>query len=77
MNTIEKFNEHVMATYGRYPLVMESGSDECAIDEDGKKYILRQLQRLESAANGISSQNEPLAEEYKKLIAQIRKETGL
>lgn len=45
--------------------------------EDGKKYILRQLQRLESAANGISSQNEALAEEYKKLIAQIRKETGL
>ncbi len=39
MNTIEKFNEHVMATYGRYPLVMESGSDECAVDEDGKKYI--------------------------------------
>ncbi len=39
MNTIEKFNEHVMSTYGRYPLVMESGSDECAIDENGKKYI--------------------------------------
>ena len=39
MNTIEKFNEHVMATYGRYPLVMQSGSDECAIDENGKKYI--------------------------------------
>lgn len=39
MSTIEKFNEHVMATYGRYPLVMESGSDECAVDENGKKYI--------------------------------------
>ncbi len=39
MNTIDKFNEHVMHTYGRYPLVMESGSDECAIDENGKKYI--------------------------------------
>ena len=39
MNTIEKFNENVMATYGRYPLVMESGKDECAIDENGKKYI--------------------------------------
>lgn len=39
MSTIEKFNEHVMATYGRYPLVMESGNGECAIDENGKKYI--------------------------------------
>ena len=39
MNTIEKFNNNVMATYGRYPLVMESGKDECAIDENGKKYI--------------------------------------
>lgn len=39
MNTIEKFNDNVMATYGRYPLVMESGSDVLAIDENGKKYI--------------------------------------
>lgn len=39
MTTIEKFNDNVMGTYGRYPLVMESGSDECAIDENGKKYI--------------------------------------
>ena len=39
MNTIEKFNENVMATYGRYPLVMESGKDECATDENGKSYI--------------------------------------
>lgn len=39
MNTIEKFNENVMATYGRYPLVMESGSDVLATDENGKEYI--------------------------------------
>ncbi len=39
MNTIDKFNEHVMGTYGRYPLVMESGSGETASDENGKKYI--------------------------------------
>lgn len=39
MNTIEKFNENVMATYGRYPLVMESGTDDLAIDENGKEYI--------------------------------------
>ena len=39
MNTIDKFNEHVMGTYGRYSLVMESGSGETATDENGKKYI--------------------------------------
>lgn len=39
MNTIDKFNENVMGTYGRYPLVMENGKDECATDENGKKYI--------------------------------------
>ncbi len=39
MSTIEKFNEYVMPTYGRYPLVMESGNHECAVDENGKKYI--------------------------------------
>ena len=39
MKTIDIFNNNVMATYGRYPLVMESGKDECAIDENGKKYI--------------------------------------
>lgn len=39
MSTIEKFNEHVMGTYGRYPLVMESASGRTATDEDGKTYI--------------------------------------
>ncbi len=39
MNTIEKFNENVMATYGRYSLVMESGENVTAYDEDGKEYI--------------------------------------
>lgn len=39
MNTIDKFNEHVMGTYGRYSLVMDSGSGETATDENGKKYI--------------------------------------
>lgn len=39
MNTIDKFNEHVMGTYGRYPLVMENGCGEYATDENGKKYI--------------------------------------
>ncbi len=39
METIEKFNSHVMGTYGRYPLVMESGCGEEATDENGKKYI--------------------------------------
>lgn len=39
MNTIDKFNEHVMHTYGRYPLVMEKGEGVCCTDEAGKSYI--------------------------------------
>lgn len=39
MNTIEKFNQHVMPTYGRYDLVLDSGVDRTAADESGKKYI--------------------------------------
>ncbi len=39
MNTIDKFNNNVMHTYGRYPLVMEKGKDRRCIDENGKKYI--------------------------------------
>ena len=39
MSTIEKFNEHVMGTYGRYPLVLEKGEGRTATDENGKKYI--------------------------------------
>ena len=37
--TIEKFNKHVMQSYGRYPLVMEKGSGRRCKDEDGKEYI--------------------------------------
>ena len=39
MNTIEKFNEHVMPSYGRYDLVLEEGKDRAAVSEDGKQYI--------------------------------------
>ena len=39
MNTIEQFNEHVMQTYGRIGLVMESGHGQTAVGEDGKEYI--------------------------------------
>jgi len=39
MNTIEQFNEHVMGTYGRYPVVLESGCCTDAKDENGKNYI--------------------------------------
>ena len=39
MNTIEKFNEHVMATYGRLDIVLESGKGQTANAEDGKQYI--------------------------------------
>lgn len=39
MDTIEKFNKHVMPTYGRLDIVLEKGEEQCATDENGKKYI--------------------------------------
>ena len=39
MNTIERFNEHVMASYGRFDLVLEKGEGRTAEDENGKTYI--------------------------------------
>ncbi|MDE6101461.1 MAG: aminotransferase class III-fold pyridoxal phosphate-dependent enzyme, partial [Ruminococcus sp.] len=39
MNTMEKFDKHVMHSYGRYPLVMQNGEGRHCTDEDGKIYI--------------------------------------
>lgn len=39
MDTIEQFNSHVMQTYDRLPLVMESGSGRTCTDEHGKRYL--------------------------------------
>ena len=39
MNTIDKFNSHVMQSYGRYPLVMEKGNGRRCKDENGMEYI--------------------------------------
>ncbi len=39
MNTMEKFNEHVMGSYGRCELVIEKGQGRTAVDENGKRYI--------------------------------------
>lgn len=39
MSTIDKFNEHVMGTYGRYDVVLQKGKNETAVDENGKEYI--------------------------------------
>lgn len=39
MNTIDKFNEHVMQTYGRLNVVMDNGSGVTSRDENGKEYI--------------------------------------
>ena len=36
MNTIEKFNNHVMPSYGRYDLVIDEGSGRECTDENGK-----------------------------------------
>ena len=37
MNTIEKFNQHIMSSYGRYDLVIDEGKDRSCVDENGKK----------------------------------------
>ena len=39
MSIIEKFNEHIMPTYGRFDVVLDSGKERTAVDENGKKYI--------------------------------------
>ncbi len=39
MDTIEKFNRHVMQTYGRFPLVAASGEGRTCTDENGKSYL--------------------------------------
>lgn len=39
MSTIEKFNNYVMHSYGRYPLVMENGHGRRCTDENNKEYI--------------------------------------
>lgn len=39
MSTIEEFNKYVMPSYGRYDLVLDSGSGRQAVDENGKEYI--------------------------------------
>lgn len=38
-STIEQFNKYVMRSYGRYDLVLESGSGENAVDDAGAEYI--------------------------------------
>ena len=39
MDTIEKFKEHGMPTYGRLNIVLDKGSGQTATAEDGKEYI--------------------------------------
>ena len=39
MNTIDKFNSHIMGSYGRLNVVLDKGEDDKAIDENGKTYI--------------------------------------
>lgn len=38
-STIEQFNKYVMRSYGRYDLVLDSGSGESAVDDAGAEYI--------------------------------------
>jgi acetylornithine/N-succinyldiaminopimelate aminotransferase len=39
MNTIETFENHVMATYGRFPLTLVQGNGTRVIDDQGRSYI--------------------------------------
>ncbi|MCX7658060.1 MAG: aspartate aminotransferase family protein [Oscillospiraceae bacterium] len=39
MNTIERFNSHIMPSYGRYDLVLQSGDGRTGTDEAGKTYV--------------------------------------
>lgn len=39
MTTIEKFDKNVMGSYGRYPVVLDSGHERTAVDENGRAYI--------------------------------------
>lgn len=39
MDTISKFDSNVIGSYGRYPLVMEAGSERICKDENGREYI--------------------------------------
>ena len=35
MNTIDKFNSHIMGSYGRLNVVLDKGEDDKAVDENG------------------------------------------
>lgn len=39
MNTTERFNEHVMATYGRFPLILAEGQGARVCDDKGRWYL--------------------------------------
>ena len=39
MNSIEEFNSCIMGSYGRYDVVIDSGKNQTAVDENGKEYI--------------------------------------
>lgn len=36
MNTIEKFDNYVMNTYGRFGVALEKGNERSCVDENGK-----------------------------------------
>jgi acetylornithine/N-succinyldiaminopimelate aminotransferase len=39
MNTTDRFNEHVMATYGRFPLTLTEGQGTRVRDDKGREYL--------------------------------------
>ena len=39
MTTIERDNEYIVGTYGRFPLEIESGKGSITLGADGKSYV--------------------------------------
>ena len=56
MNTIDKFNSHIMGSYGRLNVVLDKGEDDKAVDENGKTYIAvsAQTRSVTATRNGLT-----------------------
>ena len=66
MSTTERFNEHVMATYGRFPLVLAEGRGARVRDDAGRWYL--------DFCMGIAVCS--LGHCHPRLVAAIREQAG-
>lgn len=74
MNTIEKFNEHIVGSYGRQNVVFVEGKKSTLIDEDGKEYI-----DFGSgiAVNGLGISQDEWADEVCKQVKKLAHTSNL